>query len=163
MLRDVDLFDSRFFSYLEDADLAWRARLRGWRAVHNPLAKVKHEYSATGGQNSPFKRRLISRNRIWLLYKNMPTPLFTANSIAVLRYELAVFLSGVVKGDRHLLRGRLEGLARLRELTPDRRKTISSARVHPTEVAEMLAPPLSIRQALKYRKRLDNLLKPQSP
>ncbi|HKP51156.1 MAG TPA: glycosyltransferase family 2 protein, partial [Chloroflexia bacterium] len=162
MLRDVGLFDSRFFSYLEDADLAWRARLRGWRAVHNPLAKVRHEYSATGGQNSPFKRRLISRNRIWLLYKNMPTPLFPANSIAMLRYELAVLLSSVVRGDRHLLRGRLEGLARLRELTRDRRKTISSARVHPSEVAEMLAPPLSVRQSLKYRKRLDNLLKPQS-
>ena len=71
MLRDVGLFDSLFFSYLEDADLAWRARLKGWRAVHTPYAKVRHEYSATGGQNSPFKRRLVSRNRIWLVYKNM--------------------------------------------------------------------------------------------
>jgi GT2 family glycosyltransferase len=162
MLRDVGPFDSRFFSYLEDADLAWRARLRGWRAVHNPLAKVRHEYSATGGQNSPFKRRLVSRNRVWLLYKNMPTPLFASNSLAVLRYELAVLLSSALRGDRHLLKGRLEAIARLRELTQDRRKTISSARVHPSELAEMLAPPLSVRQSLKYRKRLDNLLKPQA-
>jgi len=161
MLRDVGLFDSRFFSYLEDADLAWRARLQGWRAVHNPLAKVRHEYSATGGQNSPFKRRLVSRNRVWLLYKNMPTPLFASNALAVLRYELAVLLGSALRGDRHLLKGRLEALARLRELTPDRRKTISSARVHPSEVAEMLAPSLSVRQSLKYRTRLDNLLKPQ--
>ncbi len=161
MLRDVGLFDSRFFSYLEDADLAWRARLRGWRAVHNPLAKVRHEYSATGGQNSTFKRRLVSRNRVWLLYKNMPTPLLAGNSIAVLWYELAVFLRSAVLRDFPLLKGRLEALAHLRELTPDRRKIISSARVHPSEVAEMLAPPLSVLQSLKYHKRLDDLLKPQ--
>src|SRR5437762_5437862 len=49
MLCDVGLFDERFFSYLEDADLAWRARSRGWRALHNPRARVLHEYSATGG------------------------------------------------------------------------------------------------------------------
>ena len=162
MLRDVGLFDSRFFSYLEDADLAWRARLRGWRAVHTPYARVKHEYSATGGQNSPFKRRLVSRNRMWLLYKNMPSPLVTSNLIGVLRYELAVIAASSFRRDKHTINGRLEGFARLREFTADRRMIISSARVHPTEFASMLAPPLSVPQALKYRKRLDTLLKPQS-
>jgi GT2 family glycosyltransferase len=160
MLRDVGLFDARFFSYLEDADLAWRARSRGWRAVHTPYARVRHEYSATGGQNSPFKRRLVSRNRVWLLYKNMPTPLLAPNALAISRYEVAVLLSGLLRGDRHILAGRMEGLARLRELVTDRRKVLSAARVHPTEMASMLAPAISIRQALKYRKRLDHLLKP---
>lgn len=160
MLRDVGLFDPRFFSYLEDADLAWRARMRGWRAVHTPFAKVQHEYSATGGQNSPFKTRLLSRNRVWLLYKNMPAPLFSSNALAILRYELAVVTSGILRGNRHLLRGRFEALARIAELKEERRKIVTSARVHPSELAIMLSPALSIRQALKYRKRLDDLLRP---
>src|SRR5207248_5293628 len=71
LLRDVGLFDARFFSYLEDADLAWRARCRGWRALHNPRATVRHVYSATGKQESPFKRRHLARNRLWTIYKNM--------------------------------------------------------------------------------------------
>ncbi|MEO5952156.1 MAG: glycosyltransferase family 2 protein, partial [Chloroflexia bacterium] len=36
MLQDIGIFDDRFFSYLEDADLAWRARSHGWRALHAP-------------------------------------------------------------------------------------------------------------------------------
>ncbi len=90
----------------------------------------------------------------------MPSPLLQANSLAILRYELGVALSSALRGDRPLLSGRLEAIARLGELTTERRKVISSMRVHPSELAAMLAPPLSLRQSLKYRKRLDSLLKP---
>ncbi len=158
MLNDVGLFDERFFSYLEDADLAWRARSKGWRALRNPHAKVTHEYSATGGHASPFKRTLISRNRVWTLYKNMPEPLFTRYWPLIIRYDTLAMLNGLLTGDKHLVRGRLEGISRLKEFTTDRRKIITSARVHPDEMARWLAPALSPRQALKYRKRVGHLL-----
>lgn len=35
-LDAVDEFDESFFAYLEDADLAWRARMQGWRSVYRP-------------------------------------------------------------------------------------------------------------------------------
>lgn len=38
MLDDVGLFAESFFAYLEDADLAWRMRLRGWRAYTAPIS-----------------------------------------------------------------------------------------------------------------------------
>jgi GT2 family glycosyltransferase len=45
-LRDVALdgeaLDEDFFAYREDADLAWRGRLRGWRAVCEPRAVAYH-------------------------------------------------------------------------------------------------------------------------
>jgi GT2 family glycosyltransferase len=160
MLRDVGLFDERFFSYLEDADLAWRARWRGWRAVHQPAARVLHEYSATGGHNSPFKTGLISRNRVWLLYKNMPEGLLRRYLPKVLRYDVLAVGYALSRGDRHLLRGRIEGLRRLGSLTTDRRKALTSARLHPDEMARLLAPALSPRTALRYRRRLDALLRP---
>src|SRR5207253_6088567 len=96
LLRDVGLFDERYFSYLEDADLAWRARWRGWRAVHNPRATVRHIYSATGIQESPFKRRLVSRNRVWTVYKNMPEALLRRYAGLIFRYDSLVILRGVL-------------------------------------------------------------------
>ena len=158
LLRDVGLFDERFFSYLEDADLAWRARGRGWKAVHAPDAKVTHEYSATGGHNSPFKKSHVSRNRVWLLYKNMPEPLLRRYWPAIVRYDALAMLYAIATRDRHLVRGRLEGISRLSEFTTDRRKIITSARLHPDEVATLLAPALSPRLTLKYRARLNRLL-----
>lgn len=158
LLRDVGLFDERFFSYLEDADLAWRARWRGWRAVLSPRAHVRHVYSATGGQESPFKRRHLARNRIWLLYKNMPEALLRRYAPFIARYEALVLIRALSVNDRPSIRGRLEALSTLHHFTTDRRKITTSARLHPYEMARLLAPPLSPRQALKYHKRLNHLL-----
>src|SRR5206468_2274482 len=69
MLEDVGLFDGDFFAYLEDVDLAWRARLRGWGCVLEPVAVVRHAHSATLGEGSPFKRYLLGRNKVWVLAK----------------------------------------------------------------------------------------------
>lgn len=160
MLRDVGLFDERFFSYLEDADLAWRARSRGWRALHNPRARVRHEYSATGGHNSPFKRRLLARNRVWLLYKNMPTPLMQGHAPLIARYDSLALLNALANGDRASLKGRMEGLTSLGRFTDSRRKVLSSARLHPDELSRLLAPALSPRQVLRYRRRIDSILAP---
>ncbi len=161
LLKDVGCFDERFFSYLEDADLAWRARSRGWKAVHNPRARVRHEYSATGGHNSPFKRRLLSRNRVWLLYKNMPECLLRRSWRYILRYELVALSAGLLTYDKPLVRGRLEALSRLPEFTTDRHKIVTSARLHPYELYAMMAPAHTPRQILRYRRRIDRLLSEQ--
>jgi GT2 family glycosyltransferase len=126
LLKDTGLFDERYFSYLEDADLAWRARWRGWRALHNPRARVRHVYSATGQQESPFKSRHLSRNRVWTIYKNMPESLLEREGANILRYDILATIRGLLVGDRHSIKGRLEALSRLREFTLDRRKITTS-------------------------------------
>ena len=46
MLEDLrygdEYLDEDFFAYREDADLAWRAQLRGWRALYEPAARGLH-------------------------------------------------------------------------------------------------------------------------
>src|SRR2546423_314742 len=39
---DGEFFDSDFFVYREDADVAWRAQLMGWSGVYAPLARGYH-------------------------------------------------------------------------------------------------------------------------
>ncbi|GMR22926.1 MAG: glycosyltransferase family 2 protein [Acidobacteriota bacterium] len=47
MLEDVavdgEYFDEDFFAYREDADLAWRAQLFGWRTLYVPRALATHK------------------------------------------------------------------------------------------------------------------------
>lgn len=66
-------FDEDLFMYLEDVDLAWRMQLRGWGTVFAPEARVYHHLSATGG--GPLASFYSGRNTIWVIAKNMPTPL----------------------------------------------------------------------------------------
>jgi GT2 family glycosyltransferase len=46
MIEDLkvggEFLDEDFFAYREDADLAWRAQLRGWRSVYDPAAGARH-------------------------------------------------------------------------------------------------------------------------
>jgi GT2 family glycosyltransferase len=53
MIKDVQVegsfFDPDFFVYREDADVAWRAQLLGWRCVYTPAATAWHVRSVTPG------------------------------------------------------------------------------------------------------------------
>lgn len=70
---DGEVFDEDFHSYREDADLSWRGRLMGWRALYVPEAEAFHVRLVT-----PQARRNLSpvvnmhslKNRFLLRLKN---------------------------------------------------------------------------------------------
>ena len=50
VIRDTGGFDpDLFFLYCDDVDFSWRARLRGWRVVHRPSARVFHDKRLSDG------------------------------------------------------------------------------------------------------------------
>ena len=77
MLEDIaidgEVLDEDFFTWREDADLAWRARLFGWKALYVPAAVGYHVRTVT-----PEKRRNLApiinyhsvKNRFLLRWKN---------------------------------------------------------------------------------------------
>jgi GT2 family glycosyltransferase len=78
MLEDIregdEYFDEDFFAYREDADLAWRARLRGWQAVYEPGAVGLHLRKVLPDRRSsvsPLVNRHSLKNRYLLRIKNM--------------------------------------------------------------------------------------------
>jgi GT2 family glycosyltransferase len=112
MLEQIDLFDEDFFAYLEDVDLAWRARLAGWRCLYAPAARVFHAHSATGIEGSPFKSRHLGRNKVWLVAKNYgPTKRLLAYLPVIVLYDLAaVTYALIAQGNVYNLLGRIDGL-----------------------------------------------------
>lgn len=77
---EIGLFDEAHFAYLEDVDVAYRARIAGYRNLYIPEAVVHHVGSATSGSiYNEFKIRHSSRNSIYLIYKNMPWPQILLN------------------------------------------------------------------------------------
>lgn len=80
ILREIGIFDENHFAYLEDTDIGWRARIYGYRNIFLPKARVLHVGSATtGSAYNDFKVKNTSRNSIYLIYKNMPTPQILLN------------------------------------------------------------------------------------
>ncbi len=76
MLKDVGLFDERYFAYLEDQDLGFRAQLLGWKARYEPAAIAYHHMMGTSATLNHFARYQTVRNCIYLYVKNMPDPLW---------------------------------------------------------------------------------------
>lgn len=115
MLADVGLFDEWFFAYLEDVDLAFRAQLRGWSCLYQPLARVLHRGSATGG--GPLASFYNGRNLIRLLAKDLPTILAARMLPAIVGFQVrrAREALSAWRGSaaRAMLRGQLAGLASL--------------------------------------------------
>lgn len=110
MLDDLDGFDEDYFAYLEDVDLAWRARLRGWRCLHVPSARVTHVFSSFAGANAPFKNRLLGRNKIWTILKNYPAPYLASHLPLILLYDALAVGYRLLHGDASALAGRLAAL-----------------------------------------------------
>lgn len=96
-----------------DADLAWRARLLGWRCVYEPRAVAYHvrRYSPTKrAQVAQWQRTVQFRNRYLMIIKNDPLSAFLRDLIWILPYELAALGFALLR-ERFLLRGYREALA----------------------------------------------------
>jgi GT2 family glycosyltransferase len=129
MLEEIGLFDQEFFAYLEDVDLAWRARRAGWRCLYVPSACVLHRHSATAGEGSPFKSYQLGRNKVWLLVKHYPVGhLWWYVPLIVLYDLLAVIYALLVRHDVHSLLGRLAGLSSARHMWAKRSTVDVAAR-----------------------------------
>lgn len=137
----VTWLDEHFFMFMEDVDLAWRLRLAGWRAAYAPGARVLHAGSASAGEGSPFKNRLLARNKIWTVVKNYPSRPLLWRWPLVLAYDLAsVPFRYLTQQQLAALGGRMAALPGLPRVLAQRRRIQSRRRVGWPEIAPAMAP-----------------------
>ncbi|MGQ9547823.1 MAG: glycosyltransferase family 2 protein [Roseiflexus sp.] len=162
MLDDIGLMASDFFNYLEDVDLAWRAQLRGWECLVVPSARARHIYSATGGQGSPLKQRLLGRNRLRAIIRCFPSGVLRSCLPDILAYDTMALAYAVITRKPAMIAGRIEALRDRTQLLRERR-VIQSRRIIPDEAfAAWLEPPPTPWRTMRAVRHLDSLLRNRS-
>lgn len=71
VFEKIGYFDEKFFAYLEDVDIGYRAKRCGYRNIFAHRAKTLHAGSgSSGSRHNSFKVSLAARNAVFLMYKN---------------------------------------------------------------------------------------------
>lgn len=111
MLTELGGFDERFAFGLEDVDVAWRARMHGWRCLYVPAAVIYHDLGGTIPHGSELRLYQAGRNRLLLIAKNLNTRQLLRALPGIVTFDLAYVAYAAVRF-RTLapLRGRLAGL-----------------------------------------------------
>lgn len=158
MLEEIGLFDEEFFAYLEDVDLAWRARLMGWQCLFVSRAKAYHEHSATTKAGFPHKSYLLGRNKVWTILKNYPTPQILFFLPFILSYDLAAVVYLLfVRWDVNALRGRIAGWLAVPRIL-GKRKTVQARRsVSFATLAQSMSPLENPLQVWKRFRHLESV------
>ncbi|MEA2219388.1 MAG: hypothetical protein QOJ35_2014 [Solirubrobacteraceae bacterium] len=101
-----EVLDESLQLWASDVDLAWRARLLGWRCMYEPRAVAWHVryYSPTTRSGLPeVHRRLQFRNRLLMMAKNDSWSDVRGDLHRIAFYELLA-IGHVLLRERHLLR-----------------------------------------------------------
>src|SRR6202789_2540968 len=88
-----EFFDNDFFVYREDADVAWRAQLLGWKCLYAPYAKGYHVRSAFPGNRralSPEINMHSVKTRFLLRMKNISPDLYRRNFFSITARDIVV-------------------------------------------------------------------------
>jgi len=139
-LEDVTGLDGDFFAYLDDVDLAFRLRLRGWHGTYEPAAIAYHIGSATlGDPMHPRIARWMTRNQLLLLLKNYPVGVALRLLPRICVYQLLWFLM-VLRGGKLIsyLRGLFDTIRLLPRLVQKRRLVQSQGKLTNPELLQAL-------------------------
>jgi GT2 family glycosyltransferase len=124
-----EVLDENLELWASDVDLAWRARLLGWRCMYEPRAVAWHMrfYSPTTRDGLPeAHRRLQFRNRLLMMAKNDSWSDVRGDLHRIALYELLA-IGHVLLRERHLLRAYGDALRAL-PAARRRRAVVQAAR-----------------------------------
>jgi GT2 family glycosyltransferase len=141
MIEDISIggefFDADFFAYREDADVAWRAQLLGWKCLYTPLAVGYHVRNVL-----PANRRVLTpvlnmhsvKNRWLMRIKNMTPGVYRRCWLPATVRDLVV-VAGCVLREFSSLRAFPFVVRNLKRFLQKRRQIMARRRVNDTYMA----------------------------
>jgi GT2 family glycosyltransferase len=153
-LTQTQGFDEHFFAYLEDVDLGLRGRHLGYKYLLAHDAEVLHQGHGSKLPQSHYVK-LMTRNRLLLLFKNIPCRLFIKHFLSFL-YGQFYFLIAYRK-PWHSILGYLSFLSQIPYVIRERQNVLKNSRLSQNEIENLLVkkmpePPLIKSLVNKLRK-----------
>ncbi len=141
-------------------DLAWRGQSTGWRCICVPTARVFHKHSATAIEGSARKQFLLSRNKVWLVTKNLCGRKWFVLAALILFFDiLSVVYSIVSRHDLVALRAKVAAVRGMSGMMRKARQMRSSCR--PTASLDLKLIEPAVLPWLPAQRKLP--LKPPTP
>jgi GT2 family glycosyltransferase len=141
MIDDIliqgEFFDSDFFVYREDADVAWRAQLLGWRCLYSPKACGYHVRSVLPGKRGALPPEINMhsvKNRFLMRIKNMTPDLYRRNWLAITGRDLVV-IAACLLHEHSSLKAFAYVLKNWRRVLVKRREIMNRRRVEDDDLA----------------------------
>ena len=159
-------FDPDFFAYREDADVAWRAQLLGWRCLYTPYAVGHHVRGVVPGSRKsvPAVLNMHSvKNRFLMRTKNLTSGLLRNFWPAMMSRDLQI-LGGCLLIEQKSLSAYWRFAKCFRKALVKRREIMSRKRVPEEYLVQWFTPGatgkepvqhLSPREALYHYKVID--------
>jgi GT2 family glycosyltransferase len=152
MLEEIGFLDPDFVMIYEDADLSFRAQLRGYECIYVPGAIVYHRYRVTIGK-APALQVFYSQRNIELVYlKNMPMGLILRSVPQRLLYEVgaAIYFSKQGTGSA-FVRAKLDVLRSLPAILRKRREIQRKRKVTNSQMRALMKKSLFFEKFTKLR------------
>ncbi len=73
VVEKIGMLDEKLFIYYEEYDWSLRIRQAGYSILFVPQSEILHKESMTLTKDSPFRTKLMARNRLWLSKKYLPS------------------------------------------------------------------------------------------
>jgi GT2 family glycosyltransferase len=136
MIDDIavfgEFFDSDFFTYREDADVAWRAQLMGWRCLYTPHARGYHVRAVLPGNRRALPAAINMhsvKNRFLMRVKNITGHLYRRNLPSIIWRDLTVlacclvYEHGSLKAFAYLIKNWSRAMEKRKEIMKRKRVT----------------------------------------
>jgi GT2 family glycosyltransferase len=88
-----EFFDPDFFVYREDADVAWRSQLLGWRCIYTPNSRGYHVRNVLPGKRRALPPEINMhsvKNRFLMRMKNITGDLYSRNWFSITVRDVVV-------------------------------------------------------------------------
>lgn len=99
-LKEVGLYDNKFFMYFEDGDLSWRGQKHGKKFVYSPRAIAYHHHTGSSKEGSPLFNHFVGRNRLLILTKNAKIKVVLSGWKAALKDHIAFRIKNLIASVR---------------------------------------------------------------